>query len=43
MKDQYFGDLNDYMKYAILREFEMAGLRLALHWMWTPNDRSNDG
>jgi hypothetical protein len=44
MKDQYFGDINDYRKYGLLRAILRAGqLRPLIAWMLTPNDRSTDG
>jgi hypothetical protein len=44
MKDQYFGDVNDYKKYAILRTLALQGpLRIAIAWMLTGDDQSTDG
>ena len=44
MKHQYFGDINDYRKYGILRALEAgSGLPLAMCWMLTPNDDSTAG
>ncbi|MGH9579436.1 MAG: hypothetical protein ACRD2R_00455, partial [Terriglobales bacterium] len=43
MKDQYFGDINDYRKYGILRCLAHAGLPLGVHWMLTPGDAGIDG
>lgn len=43
MKDQYFGDINDYFKYGLLRCFAEAGLSIGLCWMMTPNDGRADG
>lgn len=44
MKDQYFGDVNDYRKYGLLRAIQSCGdLRLLVAWMLTPNDPSRDG
>jgi hypothetical protein len=44
MKHQYFGDINDYLKYGILRRLEKeSGLRLGVCWMLTPNDVRTDG
>ena len=44
MKDQYFGDINDYLKYGLLREIaRQAGLQVALCWLLTPNDGGSDG
>jgi len=44
MKDQYFGDINDYRKYGLLRSIIRAsGFRLLVAWMLTPDDGSTDG
>ena len=44
MKDQYFGDINDYRKYGLLRAIiRVCGLRLMIAWMLTPDDGSTDG
>src|SRR5689334_17138573 len=44
MKHQYFGDVNDYRKYGLLRSIQKeAGLRVAVCWMLTPNDGRSDG
>lgn len=43
MKDQYVGDRNDFVKYAILRRFEPAVSRLVVCWMLTPPDSSGQG
>ena len=44
MKDQYFGDINDYRKYGLLRSIESVGeLKPLVAWMLTPNDGSTDG
>lgn len=44
MKDQYFGDVNDYRKYGLLRHLNHSGFdRLVVTWMLTPNDGSADG
>jgi hypothetical protein len=44
MKDQYFGDINDYRKYGLLRAIIPAGrFRLLVAWMLTPDDGSTDG
>lgn len=44
MKDQYFGDINDYRKYGLLRVIiHASGLRLLVAWMLTPDDGSADG
>lgn len=44
MKEQYFGDENDYRKYALLRVLARAGgLRIGVCWMLTPPDGRADG
>jgi hypothetical protein len=44
MKNQYFGDINDYRKYGLLRVLQsMGGGRLLFAWMLTPDDGSRDG
>ena len=43
MKDQYFGDVNDYRKYGILRALAGEGLSIGLCWMLTPDDGGADG
>jgi hypothetical protein len=44
VKDQYFGDINDYRKYGLLRAvIGAAGFRVLIAWMLTPDDGSTDG
>ncbi|WP_405243205.1 hypothetical protein [Lentisalinibacter salinarum] len=44
MKDQYFGDINDYRKYGLLRCLtEASGLPLGVYWMRTADDGRSDG
>jgi hypothetical protein len=44
MKDQYFGDVNDFRKYGLLRVLVAAGeLRLGVCWMLTKPDGRSDG
>jgi hypothetical protein len=43
VKHQYFGDVNDYLKYGLLRELIRADLKLGVCWMLTPDDSSGDG
>jgi hypothetical protein len=44
MKHQYFGDVNDYRKYGLLRTLQrVTGLRLGVWWMLTPDDGRSDG
>jgi hypothetical protein len=44
MKNQYFGDINDYRKYGLLRVLQAGGGgRLLVAWMLTPDDGSRDG
>lgn len=44
MKDQYFGDINDYRKYGLLRVItDVSGLRSGICWLRTAPDGSRDG
>jgi len=44
MKNQYFGDINDYRKYGLLRIIQKVyGLRMLVAWMLTPDDRRSHG
>lgn len=44
MKNQYFGDVNDYRKYGLLRKLVEPGrIRVAVCWMLTPDDAGPDG
>lgn len=44
MKNQYFGDINDYLKYGLLRVLTYQhGLTLAVCWMLTPDSPGRDG
>jgi len=44
MKNQYFGDVNDYLKYGLLRALTgRSRLSLAVCWMLTPDDGRMDG
>jgi hypothetical protein len=44
MKDQYFGDVNDYRKYGLLRALQSIGnASLLAAWMLTPDDGGRDG
>ena len=44
MKNQYFGDVNDYVKYGLLRILAGGGsTRIGVCWMLTPDDNSGDG
>lgn len=44
MKDQYFGDVNDYRKYGLLRALQSSGDgSLLVAWMLTPDDGGRDG
>lgn len=44
MKNQYFGDINDYLKYGLLRAIiGTSGLRTLVAWMLTPDDQRADG
>jgi hypothetical protein len=43
MKNQYFADINDYLKYGILRAIAKANLKVCLCWMLTKEENKNDG
>ena len=44
MKNQYFGDINDYRKYGLLRALTgLSGLRVGMCWLLTDDDRTGDG
>jgi hypothetical protein len=44
MKNQYFGDINDYVKYGLLRTLSGdADITTAICWMLTPDDDAKDG
>ena len=44
MKNQYFGDEFDYIKYALLRRLSLCGeTATAVCWMMTPDDDGQDG
>jgi len=44
MKDQYVGDVNDYLKYALLRALAGDGaIRVGVCWMLTGSDGRSDG
>jgi hypothetical protein len=44
MKDQYFGDVNDFRKYGFLRSLTAStGLRLGVIWFLTEDDGRADG
>lgn len=43
MKNQYFGDINDYRKYGILRALAGDDVQILICWMLTPNDARADG
>ncbi|MDH3690978.1 MAG: hypothetical protein OEU36_16140 [Gammaproteobacteria bacterium] len=44
MKNQYFGDINDYKKYGLLRSIITATkFRVFVAWMLTPDDGGLDG
>jgi len=44
LKNQYFGDVNDYRKYGLLRILTGGGkIKTAVCWMLTPNDNRGDG
>jgi hypothetical protein len=44
VKVQYFGDVNDYRKYALLRVLaKLGGFNIGVCWMLTPADERRDG
>ncbi len=43
MKNQYFGDVNDYRKYGLLRLLAGGTMTLGVCWMLTKHDGRNDG
>jgi len=44
MKNQYFGDINDYRKYGLIRSIlDTYNFRLLMAWMLTPDDSRTDG
>lgn len=44
MKDQYFGDINDFRKYSLIRHLGGDGkLSVTVCWMLTPDDSETDG
>jgi hypothetical protein len=44
MKNRYFGDVNDYRKYGLLRCIQaVTDFRLLVAWMLTPDDGGADG
>jgi hypothetical protein len=43
VKDQYFGDVNDFRKYGLIRILSGQQLRVGFCWMLTAPDGGNDG
>lgn len=43
MKNQYFADVGDYGKYAMLRYLVKDGIKISINWYLTEDDDSNDG
>lgn len=43
MKNQYFGDINDYWKYGLLRDLAATGLSVGVCWLLTPDDDGGHG
>ena len=44
MKNQYFGDINDYRKYGLIRLLAGGGkIEVGVCWMLTPDDTRTDG
>jgi len=43
MKNQYFGDVNDFRKYGLLRALAGTGLSIGVCWLLTDDDAGGDG
>lgn len=43
MKEQYFGDIRDFVKYSLLRSLASNDSSLGICWMMTPDDTRSDG
>ncbi len=44
MKNQYFGDVKDYLTYGLLRTLQqVSGLRIGVAWMLTPDSANGQG
>jgi hypothetical protein len=44
LKNQYFGDVNDYRKYGLLRALSsVTGLPVGVCWLLTMDDGRSDG
>jgi hypothetical protein len=44
MKNQYFGDVKDYLTYGLLRTLQqVSGLRVGVAWMLTPDSANGEG
>jgi hypothetical protein len=43
LKDQYVADVNDYLKYALLRALAPDGSDIGVAWMLTSSDHRSDG
>ena len=44
MKNKYFGDIDDYRKYGLIRAILRSNeFNLLIAWMLTPDDSNNDG
>lgn len=43
MKNQYFGDINDYKKYSVIKIICADEIKPFFEWMLTKNDKKNDG
>jgi len=43
VKNQYFGDVKDYLKYGLLRCIGASGLELGICWLLTRDDGGNNG
>lgn len=43
MKNQYFGDENDYKKYSVIKIICADEIKPFFEWLLTKNDKKNDG
>ena len=43
MKNQYFADIGDYSKFALISTMLPTGLKIGLNWYLTQNDEKTDG
>jgi hypothetical protein len=43
MQNKYTGDVGDFAKYGLMRQFGEAGFRMVLAWYLFPNEGHNAG